>query len=396
MTKPRLVANQLLWIRGEVICKAQRNAISETRALQESGAEIHFLKSANDKEGLKRLKHLLWKKDTHVVLSWLHPAELRALQPLFRDRKNFSFLNDDWWIQPYWFMREAEFLLFRKYHGIAVRLGCSPFLSGGKPPLIMDPRPQFSKYGLIGALLRPVALATAPVVNLWNWWRRHDEKIDPSKLLYFPFAIDPANVPLGSEKPRYDFANTGGACGIWYMRDPYAPFQHTFANLYEDRKRLVDAIAQFENNPFTFYDCRRDGVNVPYNQYILKNQQSRYLVASGGLQDTTVPKYLEYACVGTPMIGRGLPFDYPWLDDCLFPVDMMHLTPAKTKSLLNEALDRYPIMRQNCLNWRDKLLKLYDIHTLLDLVQAQSEGKPIPQEYLKVDVRQTGNTAISK
>jgi hypothetical protein len=48
------------------------------------------------------------------------------------------------------------------------------------------------------------------------------------------------------------------------------------------------------------------------------------------------------------------------------------------------------------LNWRDKLLKLYDIHTLLDLVQAQSEGKPIPQEYLKVDVRQTGNTAISK
>jgi len=107
------------------------------------------------------------------------------------------------------------------------------------------------------------------------------------------------------------------------------------------------------------------------------------LIASGGLHDAAVPKYTEYACVGTPMIGRGLPCEYPWLDDCLFPVDMMHLTRESLKPLLNQALDRYPSLRQNCLNWRDRLLKLYDLQNLLDMVQEQADGKPIRQGYLK-------------
>jgi len=383
MTQTRFSINDSLWVRGAAISQTQRNAISETQALLARGARIFLLKSAEDKDGLQQLKRQLWQSDTHVILSWLNPDELNALRPLLQDRKNFSLLTDDWWIYPWWFMREAEYVLFRKYHGIAVRLGQAAFLSGAKPPLLLDPRPQISKYSISGALLRPLALAASPFVDLWKWWQRHNEQIHPEKLLYFPFAIEPTNVPLSNEKLQYDFANTGGACGIWLMRDPYAPFHYSFANLYHDRKLLTDAIAGFEGNPFKFYDCRREKKLLPYAEYRLKNQQSRFLIASGGLQDATVPKYMEYACVGTPMIGRSLPFDYPWLDDCLFPADMMHLTPEQIKPLLHQALDCYPTLRQNCLNWRERLLKLYDLHTLLDLLQAQADGKKIPPDYLK-------------
>jgi hypothetical protein len=83
------------------------------------------------------------------------------------------------------------------------------------------------------------------------------------------------------------------------------------------------------------------------------------------------------------MIGRGLPFEYPWLDECLFSVDAMQLTPNQLKPLLHEAIERQPKLRENCLKWRDRLFELYDIHRLLDNLQAQADGKPIPPGYLK-------------
>lgn len=390
MPRAHFSINQSLWVRGDEICRTQRNAISETQALRERGAQVFLLKGPGDRDGLAKLKRMLWETDVHVVLSWLHPKELHALRPLFKDRKNFSLLSDDWYIHPYWFMREADYLLFRKYNGIAVRRGLAPFLSGGQPPFLVDPRPELGNYALACAALRPVTWAISPVIEAWQRWQRRSEPADPARLLYFPFAIDPANVPVGTVEPRYDFANTGGILGLWIMRDAYAPFRHTFANLYQDRRLLVNAIAQFENKPFTFYDWLRElhiTRRLTYAEYILKNHQSRYLIASGGLHDATVPKYTEYACVGTPMIGRGLPFEYPWLDDCLIPVDMMHLTPDYLKPILHQALDRYPQMRQNCLNWRDRLLKLYDLQNLLDLVQEQADGKPIRPGYLKCDLQ---------
>lgn len=53
------------------------------------------------------------------------------------------------------------------------------------------------------------------------------------------------------------------------------------------------------------------------------------------------------------------------------------------KPVLDEALARYPQLRENCLKWREKLFKLHDIHRLLDMLQAQINGQPIPPEYLK-------------
>jgi hypothetical protein len=379
--------SQSLWIRGDEICQTQRNAISETQALRERGAQVFLLKGTGDQDGLAKLKQILWRTDVHVVLSWLHPKELNVLRPLLEQRRNFSILTDDWHIHPPWLMREAEYLLFRKYNGLAVRLGDAPFMTGGEPPLLLDPRPDFTQYPITCAALRPFVLAATPIVEAWQKKQQRERPIDPARLLYFPFAIDPNNVPVGTVPTRYDFANTGGVLGIWIMRDPYAPFRYSFANLYHDRRLLTAAIARLENNPFTFYDCMRERGRLPYAEYILKNHQSRYLIASGGLHDATVPKFTEYACVGTPMIGRGLPYEYPWLDDCLIPVDMMHPTPEYLKPLLQQALDRYPQMRQNCLNWRDRLLKLYDLQNLLDLVQEQADGKPIRPGYLKKDLK---------
>lgn len=342
-----------------------------------------MLKSHEDQAELQQLKHLLWQSDVPVILARLSPRELAAIQPLLYKRKNFSIVVDDWWSVPHWLMRSADYIIFRNYNGIAVRLRQATLVDGPQPPLWFNPFPSFSKYSAMGAMLRPLALAISPVIDAWNCFRRRTEPSAPERYLYFPFPIAPGDAPLQAGEPRYDFANTGGTCGIWLIRDPYASFRYTFANLYYDRQRLTDLIARFEGRPFKFYDCRHEKKLLPYNEYILKNQQSRYLITTGGLQNTSVPKYLEYACVGTPMIGRGLPFEYPWLKDCLFPVNVMRLTANQLKPLLHEAMDRYPVLRANCLNWRERLLKLYDINNLLDLVQAQADGQPVPQDYLR-------------
>jgi hypothetical protein len=42
-----------------------------------------------------------------------------------------------------------------------------------------------------------------------------------------------------------------------------------------------------------------------------------------------------------------------------------------------------PRLRENCLNLRDQLFKLYNPHRILDLLQEQADGKPIPPGYLK-------------
>ena len=43
------------------------------------------------------------------------------------------------------------------------------------------------------------------------------------------------------------------------------------------------------------------------------------------------------------------------------------------------------MLRENCLKWRERLLKLYSVHELLNLLQDQLDGKPLPPGYLKPD-----------
>jgi hypothetical protein len=130
------------------------------------------------------------------------------------------------------------------------------------------------------------------------------------------------------------------------------------------------------------YDRRKTKAWVPWDELTRIIRQSRFVVCTGGLQNNSVPKFLEYTCLGVPMIGTMLPFEYPWLERCLVPVKPMSITPEELKPKLVEALEKYPTLRQNCLAMRDTLLRRYHPETLLDLLQAQIEGKPVPEGYL--------------
>ena len=82
------------------------------------------------------------------------------------------------------------------------------------------------------------------------------------------------------------------------------------------------------------------------------------------------------------MIGRALPFEFPWLDQCLFPLDPVSTTRHNIRARLNEALSVYPKLRENCLNLRAQLLRRYSFENLLQMAQTQIDGKPVPGGYL--------------
>ena len=211
MTKRRISLNECLWVYGEAVYRSTPNSRPEIDALKPRGAKTFMLKIGAGAEDLEQLRRFIWQSDAHLILTRLHPKELTAIQPILKDRKNFSIFYDDWWIMPHWFTREAEYVVFRKYNGIAIRLGKGPW-SNGSPPLLFNPFNSISKYSFVAAALRPLALAVSPFVNAVNHFRRQTENTDPSRYLYFPYAVVPGDLPLkaGPVEYKYDFANTGG------------------------------------------------------------------------------------------------------------------------------------------------------------------------------------------
>jgi hypothetical protein len=148
----------------------------------------------------------------------------------------------------------------------------------------------------------------------------------------------------------------------------------------------MDLVRQFDGKPYAIYDWRKLSPAVApqsWDEYVRIIRESRFVLSTGGLHNSGLPKHLEYACLGTPMIGRQTVYEFPWLEDCMFNTEDLSMSASKMKSLLEQAMDRHPILRENCLNWRDKLLKLHDIHRLLDMLQAQANGEAIPPGYLK-------------
>ena len=167
------------------------------------------------------------------------------------------------------------------------------------------------------------------------------------------------------------------------MRDPYAPAKYNFVNLYTDRKRLLDLSLQLEGRPYKIFDRRRHRGNFSWETYCQSLRRSRFAISTGGIHQASVPKYMEYICFGTPMIGSTLPYEFPWPDQCLFPIDCLHVTPEGLKEKLKEAFELQPKLRQNCLALRDTLLRMYDPVRLFDMAQDQIDGKPIPPGYLR-------------
>jgi hypothetical protein len=368
-----------LWVRSH---NAEHQPVFKPmmRTLEQRGVKAWHLDISVPGE-IQKLRDHVWKTDQHVILQGLLTKELHTLRPVFEQRKNFSVMPIDWWLTPFWFSQHATFNIFHNYNGIAVRTGRAPFLTGESPPWLMLPDRPIA-YEFQCALLRPAALLAAPFIDLCKMRQRAQAVADPKRFLYYPFPIAEEDVPLHSETPQYDFTSLGSVTGPWLMRDPCVPAWLNFANLYADRRRLIDLIYRFNGRPFTVYDRRKTKAWVPWDELTRIIRQSRFVVCTGGLQNNSVPKFLEYTCLGVPMIGTMLPFEYPWLERCLVPVKPMSITPEELKPKLVEALEKYPTLRQNCLAMRDTLLRRYHPETLLDLLQAQIEGKPVPEGYL--------------
>lgn len=378
--RPRLDAGKCLWIRSGIMDQSSIFR-SLRKALVERNATILTLNGPHDTEGLERIRKAAWASDAHVVMDAMMPGELGKLHAVFKDRKNFSLALVDWWTSVYWFTKNADYLIFRNYNGIAVRRGLAPFAGGRRPPLLFWPD-QMIPYIWYSSALRTLALALAPALQLRKARLRRLESIAPDRLLYFPFTIAGEHVPLKREKPEYDFCNVSATGGFWLMRDPHVSAWLNFGNLYYDRLRITKLIQRCERGSYKVFDLRRSHY-LNWEEYMRVVQGSRFAIATGGLHQNSVAKYAEFACLGTPMLGEEIPFEYPWLKDCLFPVDTLHVTVPKLESQLREALARRTRLRENCLNVRDTLLKLYHPHRILDLLQEQADGKPIPPGYLK-------------
>ena len=387
MSRDRLSLNKSLWICGGFRCREILYPRAETAALRERGANVFLFEGRKDEKNFEELRRIL-KSDVHVILMWLRPSDLKEIFPLLRDRKNFSIIIDDWWIIPQWFSREASYIINRMYNGVAVRLGESNFVTAS-PPIFVKPEP-ISPYALASAALRFPALAISPFVDFSRAQKKRAEKFQPERLLYLPYSIVPASLPLADEKIQFDFTLTGSTVGVWLMRDIYSSFRHAFANLYYDRQRLMNLISQFDS-AFKIYDWRKiSGGHPPvsWEDYTKLIRQSRYVIASGGLHNAALPKHLEYACLGVPMIGPNTIFEYPWLDECLVEVDALNVQSGQIKSILEQAMARHPQLRDNCLKWRERLFKLFDFHCLLDMLQAQADGERIPSDYLRAGIKQ--------
>jgi hypothetical protein len=310
--------------------------------------------------------------------------EFQKIRPIFEARGNFSLFTIDWWNTPFWYTQNARYVLFNLYGGIAARTRGARFANDWRPPLFFVPE-RMSPYELACAALRPANLLALPYLNWRDARLRAQDKIQPDRLIYFPIPISEKNLPFKDESPEYDFCNAGGSVGLWLMRDPYAPARYNFVNLYSDRQRLFNLIQRFEGRPYKIFDRRRFKTLVPWETYCSSIRRSRFAVSTGGLHQASVPKFLEYTCFGTPMIGSKLPYEFPWLDDCLFPIDAMNLQPEELKEKLQEAFELQPRLRQNCLNLRETLLRMYDPVRVFDMAQDQIDGKPIPPGYLRND-----------
>ena len=373
-----LQVQQTVWIRSG-ITDQQYIFRSIRNALVERGITVLTLNGPHDSDGLDKIRQTVRQTDAHVIMDGLIPSELRTLQPIFSERKNFSMVFVDWWTSVYWFTKNADFLIFRNYNGVAARRGFGQFMPGARPPVVALPE-KMHQYQVVCSALRLPALLVAPFLNLRKSRERQLESFTPERLLYFPFSIAEEHVPLRSGPLRFDFANVSSTVGYWTMRDPFASAWFNYGNLYYDRRRLTELIKQ--TNQYKVFDLR-DTHFLQWDEYCQTTQSSRFAIATGGLHQNSVAKYCEFACLGVPMIGEEIPFEYPWLSRCLFPVDITNVTPNELEPQLNEALLQQPRLRENCLNMRDQLFKLYNPHRVLDLLQEQADGKPIPPGYLK-------------
>ena len=372
--------SECLWLQGELTCQPLFRPI--LKAFEARGVRRRVLPPHGDADGWHKLKEELRKTDRHLMLHGLQARDLKPLRELLEARKNYSILLIDWWNSPFWFTQHAEYVLFNLYGGVAARTRGARFCNDWQPPLFSLPE-RMVPYEFACAALRPAARLAQPFIErqFANW--RANDTVRKDRLIFFPIPLQAEDLPFREEKPVYDFCNTGASCGFWIIRDPYAEPKYNFVNLYADRKRLFDLILPLEGKPYTIFDRRRFRQRLPWETYCKSILGSRFAISTGGIHQAAVPKYVEYACFGTPMIGATVPYEFPWLDQCMFPIDGLTVTPAQLREKLKEAFELQPKLRANCLGLRDTLLRLYDPVRVFDMAQAQMDGEPVPKGYLR-------------
>ena len=372
--------HQCLWIRSASTDR-QPYFPPLVEALKKRGTEMLFIRGPGDAETLEKIKERAWNSDVHVVIDAMLSWELKLLRPIFEPRRNYSVAMMDWWTSDFWIKKNASYLLFRNYNGIAARLGLRGFAEGRRVPLFTWPE-KLIRLHVGGALLRLPLLLARPFIDARKAAQRREDSQDPKRLIYFPFTIVPELVPLKDEPFEHDFTNASSTLGLWLMRDAYAPARFNFANMYADRQRLTN-LALRCGPKVKVFDLRRHPGHLPWEQYCQVLRRSRFGIATGGLHQASLPKHLEQVCLGTPVLGEDLPFEYPWLKQCLFEIDALHVPADDFAEWLRAALDQHAKLRAGCLDVRERLLRMYSPDRILDLAQEQIDGKGIVPGYLK-------------
>ncbi len=321
----------------------------------------------------------LWRKvaatGKHVMLDF--PGVLPGwFYRRLAARGNFSMGFCDWWSAP--LVPNADYLIFRHYHAIeAIQRGGCVVLEGPVP--IVSPVETATKWALLNTTLRLACLPLLPFRGALMWRQRRRWRPSKRSLLYLPFCVD---LPETIEPPPiklHDFANLGTTYLYAWIRNPFFPTHASFINLYEDRRRLVTTLLRHEGNPFRVFDHRRTPV---YGMETLRAATTaRYAVATGGLHRASIAKFLEFAAVGVPMIGRRPGREFPLLRDCVFEV-APYAGEEAIKSAYEKALEAYSAYQMAADAVRGPVRALYAPERLLDLLQAQVAGQPVPPEYL--------------
>lgn len=335
-----------------------------------------------DPSQLEKLKRILRKRKNHVIFQNPLGKELNALKEILKRRRNFSVIYADWWtVPPSPLMQYADYLIFHHLNALkAAQKGAKAILLTPRLPLWSRPQ-NLKLHEVLLAALRLPYLPAIPFVEIGKSWQRKKSNWQKKRLLYFPFAINPAAPEfntLPADLPQYDFANLGSTSFFCRAKSAYVPAALSFINLYADRLKMVQSISQTKH--FRLFDCRKTPVYGPKTLQIIK--RSKYVLATGGYHQASILKYLEIIACGTPILGAKIPHEFPCLNQAIFPLDVLRSSIKQMQKKLQEAMDQYPVFKKEALKARARIFEFYNQETILALLQKQYNGEKISHIYI--------------
>ncbi len=373
---PAIDITQSIWILQKNILPFPANQLLY-ETLQRKG----ILTFIYDPDQLPKLTRILRKRKNHVIFQNPLGKELQSLKEILKRRRNFSAIYADWWtVPPSPLMDYADYLIFHHLNALkAAQRGTRAILLTLRLPFWSRPQNWKLHEVLLSALRLPY-LPAIPLVEIGKSWQRKKYNWQKKRLLYFPFAINPAAPEfntLSADPPQYDFANLGSTSFFCRAKSSYVPAALSFINLYTDRLKMVEMISRAKN--FRLFDCRKTPVYGRETIQIIK--KSKYVISTGGYHQASILKYLEIIACGTPIIGAKLPHEFSCLNQAIYPLNALHSSPQQIQKKLQEAIKQYPAFKQAALQARQKTFQYYNQEAILTLLQKQFAGAKISPPY---------------